>query len=687
MVSACRFAAIVVFGVLAIQLAAALAQSAPQPGHPPDQFGVPLSFHRDLGIGGSMDAAVEGDTLYVISGSALKICDIQDRSSPQRVGVLGNLGNLRQIVVQDGIAYITARADGLFIIDARQPTKPKLLCHYDTIEVATGIAIEGRLAFVACRSCGVEIVDVADPSRPVHLSTIRTGEAQSVVARGRYLYTGVWASSELVVTDITNPRQPRITAKLQLDGYGDGVDVQGNYCYVATGHHSQERPKRKPGDPGFGHGHGLEVFDLTNPAKPRFVSRIKLPPLYSLGMDMWSVTVADKYAFVADTFNGLFIVDVSDPSRLRIVAQRQLPYINARRRFSPVGGFALAKDFIYVAGAWSDLHVVSAPGFAQPPRSEPREQLSPPWEAPKTDPRVRTYRPPGQVHAVAVTDNIAFVAAGQAGLHAVQIEPQFKNLDTAATAGFAFDVKTYDNRVYLAEGKGGLSVWRWSEADSKLEQVGAYRPKGTVRQVVVPPPGKYALLQVGANLLQIVDVRDPQRMTRVFEDSRLGMMHGHPIAERLLDRRYVSCFWHVTGHYWYDLGRETGPAYTGDHFPLRIGAHNGMAVVDDRVLFTYRGKYFLGNRKTTAPPARESWIGIAGVDLSGEPSLFGTRLYVSNRISGRVAAVDISDIRQPRLLGSLQLREHPEIVVDHRGAALIPAGFQGLLLWRPLPNR
>jgi hypothetical protein len=222
-----------------------------------------------------MDAAVVGSTLYVIGQGKLHVADISEPASPKVVGKLTHLGNTRQIVVKDGITCITAREDGLFIVDVRRPEKPGLLCHDDTIELATGIAVSGDVAFVACRHYGVELVDVSNPRKPAHLSTVRTGEAQSVVARDGILYAGVWGSRELIVCDVKNPRKPFIIARAPLDGYGDGVDVRGKHCYVATGHHSREMPRAREGDPGYGHGHGLEIFDISNPAKPVFVSRIK----------------------------------------------------------------------------------------------------------------------------------------------------------------------------------------------------------------------------------------------------------------------------------------------------------------------------------------------------------------------------------------------------------------------------
>ncbi|NOX98550.1 MAG: hypothetical protein GXP30_02270, partial [Verrucomicrobia bacterium] len=268
------------------------------------KLGTEFSIVANAGTGPAKNVTAVGNLAYSIGGSSLQIVDISNAKNPRLLGKLSGLGAVRQIEVRDGIAFITSRQDGLYIVDVKDSAKPKLLNHYDTVEFATGVALSGNILFVACRNYGVELINVSDPAKPSHISLVRTGEAQSVVARNGYLYVGVWATSELVVVDFKNPWQPEVTAKLPLDGYGDGVDVAGEYVYVATGHHSRESPRKNPGDPGFGKGHGLEVFKLTDPAKPTFVSRIKFPPLYEIGNDMWEVTISNGHAFVADTWNG-----------------------------------------------------------------------------------------------------------------------------------------------------------------------------------------------------------------------------------------------------------------------------------------------------------------------------------------------------------------------------------------------
>ena len=657
-------------------------------------FGPELPIVRSLELGGSMDAAVEGDTLYVIGRGNLHVADVSDPAAPRIVGRLTNLGNTRQIEVHRGVAYVTAREDGLFIVDVKKPDAPALLCHYDTIELATGIALSGDVAFVACRTAGVELVDVSDPRQPVHLSTVRTGEAQSVVARNGFLYAGVWGSRELVICDVRDPYRPAVISKTPLDGYGDGVAVRGKYCFVATGHHAGGW-RRDEGDasPQYGAGHGLEIFDVSDPAKPALVSRAKTRRFYRIGMDMWDVMIAGDYAFLGDTYNGVFVVDISDIEKPRFVGHRQLAPVprtidgleTGERLPAPVGGIALAKDTLYVAGAWTDLHVVDATGMARVPEKEPDQGPEiPPARPPGVDPRFRVYRPEGQVYGVAFTGDTALVAAGAAGLHAVALGPEIQRLCVFPTDGFARDVAVHGDYAYVAEATGGLSIWRRDD-DAVLERVGRYRPeRGGVAQVVVPPPGRYALLHVGQNELQIVDVSNPREPALMLTDRHLGLFYTFPLVRGLLDDRYAGCLWHATGYRWYDLYGGPKPVYSGDHLAMRANFADGMAVLGKKALLVSRGEYSVIGRDERRPPQELPAHGVRGCYLTGEPTIDGNTLYLTNRVRGTAQAVDISQIESPRLLAAVELAEHPGPIVVHHGIPVIPAGYEGLLVWEPV---
>ncbi|MFC1596994.1 LVIVD repeat-containing protein [Planctomycetota bacterium] len=173
-----------------------------------------LPIVGDVGIGPTIDVTVDGDLAFAIGRGVLRVLDISQPLKPQVLGQLSGLGNTRQLVTRQGIVYVGSREDGVFVIDATDPAQPRLLTRYDSVEFATGVGISGDVLFLACRHYGVEIVDVSTPDKPIHLSTVCTGEAQSVSIRNGFLYAGVWATSEVVVVDVRNPRRPQITARV-----------------------------------------------------------------------------------------------------------------------------------------------------------------------------------------------------------------------------------------------------------------------------------------------------------------------------------------------------------------------------------------------------------------------------------------------------------------------------------------
>ena len=659
----------------------------PKIGHPVDVYGKELPIVKNMGVGPTMAARVVGRTLYSIGQGKLHVFDISKPADPNPLGMLDGLGATRQIEVENQVAYITSREDGVFIVDVGNPRKPRLLCHYDPIEIATGMDVSGDIMFVACRSHGVELVDVSDPEKPRHLGTARTGEAQSVDVRNGYAYVGVWGSSELVVVDVRNPRKPEITAKCPLDGFGDGVAVRGEYVYVATGHHSRTRKKSRPtvGDVGYGCGHGLEIFRITDPAHPAFVSRVKTPSFYRLGNDMWGVKIAGDYAFVHDTHNGLFVVDISDPDKPSFVAHRQLDYADVRMPKymgtgplpSFVGGLALGEGQIYVAGGWSDLHVVAAEGLARPcPREPDKPPVIPPFR-PEPNPRFRVYRPDGQVRAVAFLGETAIVAAGSAGICVVRLSPELVEVARYPTEGFAMEVKILGDHVYVAEEKGGLSIWRHA-GDGSLTLEGRYAPRNqVVKDVVVPAPGKYAVVQVGMSTLDVVDVSNSAEPKQVFRDTGHGFVYH--LGEDLIDRRQVCVVFQLGGLRWYDLYGESRPVFSGLQYAHRLGGAGTVPFGGQR-LVTYGGGLLLVAPNERRQPSELVVRRIQKPGVRGKPVVEGDRLYVSDRRLGEICAVDISNIDKPVLVEHFSVPGNPGRLLLHNGALVIPNGYEGLWL-------
>jgi len=340
-----------------------------------------------------------------------------------------------------------------------------------------------------------------------------------------------------------------------------------------------------------------------------------------------------------------------------------------------VGGLALTKDYIYVAGGWTDLHVVEAKGLAKPVERERDEAFVIPPFRPRRSRRFRIYRCDGQVRGVDLMGDTAVVAAGKDGIHVVELRPRMKLLHRYDTEGFAMAVSVSGDRVYVAEERGGLSVWRRSGRGA-LKSEGRYKPRGRIiRDVVVPPPGKYAVLQLDLSILDIVDVSNPAEPRRVFRDKGHGFVYH--IGDDLTKDRCVCVLWQLGGLRWYRLYGGTGPGFTGEKYEYRLG-NGGTAPADGKRLVVFGNGFVIVGREEGRPPSQLRVHRVGSHRLRGVPRLYGNRLYVSHRATGDISIVDVSNVERPKLLEHFNIRGNPGKVLVHDGSVIIPNGYEGL---------
>jgi hypothetical protein len=652
---------------------------------PGPQFGAELKA-EPLKVGSAMDVAVAGERVFAIGQGNLRVLSNAREGNPLLIGQIGGLGNTRQIAVSRGHAFITSREEGLFIVDVREPSQPKLVHHYDTAELATAIAVSDDVAAVGNRFAGIELLDVSQPTEPKHLATIRVGEVQSLVFHGSWLYAGTWSEKSVAVIDVSDPWKPALVRTVPLDGKGDGLDVSGNLLAVATGHHARTKAIPKPGDAGFGSGHGVEFFDIANPAEPKWLSGVKFPPFYRLGMDMWGVVLGGGYAFVNDTHNGFFLVDVRDPMKPRHVAWTQLPLVG--KDPGPVAGLAVAKGRVFLAGGFDDLHLVdtSLPE-ADPQIGETGLQVpARPAEVPAHG--LPSYVVDGSIRSVVPwTDDLLLLAAGSAGWHIVrQTDNGFERIAAHPTRGFVRDVAFHGDRVFVAESLGGLSIWQ-KQPTGEMKRLAAYEARGkSITQVVLANEGRVAFLAVGANSLHVIKIAPDGRAERILEESpKSGLFYRDPFSPLSPDGRRILVQWHTTGLHEFVI--ENGTVKRGGWiFPHPMDTECGATPCREGWLATSRRGFFpLAEGETRSPDA----IGILKPNarsFPGKPSIADHMLFIADPFLGDVSAFDLSDTANPKLTARLQLSGHPGRVKVLRGKGLVPAGREGLLMWKINPQ-
>lgn len=662
-----------------------------------DSFGARMGVTGYMPLEGACGIALdeEGQTAYIAAKGCLEAVDLRNPSKPGSLGRLPLQGNGRQVALGQGIACVTAREDGLFVCDVSNPAAPALLAHYDTAELATGICVSGAYCFVACRHMGVEIIDISAPSSPRHVASVLAGEAQSVYARDGLMLVGAWVERQVIVFDIRDIQNPRRLSACELDGYADGICMRGNLCYAATGHHARRLKNRvkyanaeyvsaEMLEDGYGCGHGLELFDLSDPVRPRFLSRVKAPPFFYGAQDMWSVYVWGNTAYLASSWMGVFAIDVADKSAPRITTHYRLPPVygeaypcqaSIQQLCAPVNGIAAGGGQLYAVSLLKGLYIIDhlnllggqgepqAGPSLKPGRLEASSSM-------REDPRA-VFRVGGQAHGVAFDGDCAVVAAGTEGLFLLEPRHAWRAVGHAQTKGFAMDVRCGGGVVFAACGRGGFSILRREGAG--LLALATMDFEAPVRQVVLFR-GNLAALQLGTDSVAFVDVSDPAAPGLLCVHDRLGMLYYKNIVRGLYEGRFAVVTPLAPKTVYFDLSNPSGIRRI-DCAPERLFCplEDGMAIDGRTCLTLAEGAFTIAGRGME--PAS-----VPGMELKGWPFLREGILYLVNRREGTLTVIDIRQEASPRWLRTYEGLGHPEEVSWFEGKACLPCGHQGLLV-------
>jgi len=232
----------------------------------------------------------------------------------------------------------------------------------------------------------------------------------------------------------------------QIGGATNAVAVQGHYAYLGVG------PR-------------LVVLDISNPANSTVVGQTEVMPGCVGG-----VAVAGNYAYVADGYDGLRIINVSDPAAPTETGFYETPgYAN---------GVAVAGNYAYVADRYEGLRIINVSDPAAPSEAG-------------------FYDTPGYAEAVAVAagdpqgHTYAYVADGLRGLRIINVSNPAvpSEIGFYETPGDALDVAVVGDYAYVADWDSGLRIINISDPATPTE-AGFYDTPGETNGVAVA--GNYA---------------------------------------------------------------------------------------------------------------------------------------------------------------------------------------------------
>jgi hypothetical protein len=224
---------------------------------------------------------------------------------------------------------------------------------------------------------------------------------------------------------------------------------------------------------------GLQIIDISNPTTPTLKGN------YDTSGDAIGVQVVGNYAYVADYGSGLQIIDISNPTTPTLKGN----YDTSGRAF----GVQVVGNYAYVADISSGLQIIDI--------SNP------------TTPTLKgNYDTSAYAYGVQVVGNYAYIADAHSGLQIIDISnpttPTLKgNYNTSDTA---FGVQVVGNYAYVADYGSGLQIIDISNPTTPTLK-GNYDTSGYARGVQVV--GNYAYVADFESGLQIIDISNPTTPT------------------------------------------------------------------------------------------------------------------------------------------------------------------------------
>jgi hypothetical protein len=167
------------------------------------------------------------------------------------------------------------------------------------------VAVAGNYAYVMGAD-GLQVLDVSNPVSPRLVGQAAGGSGDLAILCDRAYAAAGWDG--MAVFDISQPQNPQRVSAFATALPTTAVAVQGNRAYLTFRFCD------------FGSCEaGLDIVDISALANPKRLGTISMP---NAGNGVSDVAVSGGYAYVANDYGGLIVIDVGNPSDPRVVQGR-----------------------------------------------------------------------------------------------------------------------------------------------------------------------------------------------------------------------------------------------------------------------------------------------------------------------------------------------------------------------------
>jgi regulator of protease activity HflC (stomatin/prohibitin superfamily) len=432
------------------------------------------------------DVAVNGDIVAFLADgdNGVLVYDITNLDAIELVGSFDDFLDANQVEINMGGVYVSDKDSALHIVDAEVSLSSQRVSSTEKQEGrAQSVAVNEKFAFLAYLDQGLRVIDVTKPNSPVELATYdSSGEAIGVDLSGDFIYLADGtAGLRVLFLESTDSGSPRLseTALIDTPGEATQVSVVGQTVYLADG------------------SAGLRIISMVNPAQPENLGWEDTPG------NTYGVAVLGDYAYIADGSGGLRVVNILDNNKPAEVGSIEIPG-NARavvvKRFTDSGDRTLA----YVAAEEGGLRIIDV--------SDPINPVE-----------VSSFTMYETVMDLDLSGDNVMLATGSWGLRVVSVADPLNIAEVGLynTPGEALGLDLFGQYTYVADNSRGMRIVDVANP-AEPQEIGFYDVPRMVRGVTVAE--NYAYLTDVESGFRITEVSDPRRPKQVGHYDQGGII-------------------------------------------------------------------------------------------------------------------------------------------------------------------
>ena len=339
------------------------------------------------------------------------------------------------------------------------------------------LAVQGQYAYLGIGPRLV-VLDISEPDMPKKIgqSDPFPGTLSSILLQGNHVFLlgNDRENGWLYVFDVSSPSLPILLGNLKLPGPAEALASADGIAFISGGWDE------------------LWVVDVSNLSRPQLLATYQEAHFFA------DVTIIDDFLIVTDEFQGLRILDATNPKDL--IEVEQIVSDDYLRRMTVVDHYG------YVAADRDGIHIFNLSDPSQPTI-------------------ITSFDTPGKAYDIEVAENYAYIADFEGGLRILNISnlASPKEVGAYILQGNARHIAVQGGYAYVAT-SNRLSVLDVSDVSDPIE-IGHYDTPGYAIGLRYDTGSVYIADLTG---MHIVDVTNPSQLSVI--GSYLGASQAVDLA-------------------------------------------------------------------------------------------------------------------------------------------------------------